>query len=662
VPRVASSFSSLILSQQGQLFLWIPVCFAIGIAAFFSLKFEPSFGAIAGAAVPCLGMLTLGRLGYVGRALTIALFAVSAGFVVAAVRSHSVAEVRLGFRYYGPVEGRIVTIDRSASDAMRLTLDGVVLFDVRPSRTPARVRIAMHGDQRHFDPVVGDTILAAAHLSPPSGPVEPGGFDFQRHAWFQKLGAVGYTRSPVMVLAPGGDHLFVARLRQRISNHIRMVLPAKTAGFASAVVTGDRSGIDQTSLASLRASNLAHLLAISGLHMGMLTGFIFALIRGGLALVPPLSMRLPAKKIAACFSLLVASLYLAISGGAIATERAYVMVVVALIAVLLDQRAISLRAVAVAALLILLKTPEALLSPGFQMSFAATTALVAVFSTLRDMELAKGPKWLRPILATVLSSAIAGFATAPIGAAHFNQISQVGLIANVLSVPVMGMVVVPGGVLAALLAPFGGDWIGLQIMGFGLDWIMSVSDWVAGLAFSVRMIPQPQGIVLPTLALGVLWLAFWKGRLRYAGLGAVVVALFLWTQTERPYILISDTGGLVGVMTDQGRALSKPRGSGFIASVWLENDGDPVSQIEASAKWSDQIRHVTGKKTVAKLIDCAGREVLVVNAEPAIELPCLVITPDYLRATGSISISHTGGIRTTREVHGARMWHPWTKP
>jgi len=661
VPRVASSISNAILAQQGQLFLWVPVCLGLGIAWFFSLKSEPQQSVYWALAVPLVLSPAFARFDYVGRAIVIGVCAVALGFVLAAVRSYSVGEVRLGFRYYGPVQGRIIAIDKSASDAVRLTLDQVVLFNQRPSRTPARVRIALHGDQDHFAPVIGETILATANLSPPSGPVEPGGFDFQRHAWFQKLGAVGYTRIPVMVLAPADDRLFVTRLRQRISNHIRTVLPDKSGGFAMAVVTGDRSGIDQASLDSLRASNLAHLLAISGLHMGMLTGFVFALVRGGLALVPSVSMRLPSKKIAALVALLVASLYLAMSGGAIATERAYVMVVVALVAILFDRRAISLRAVAVAAIIILVRTPEALLSPGFQMSFAATTALVAVFSALRDLEWRVGPKWLRPILATVLSSAVAGLATAPIGAATFNQVSQMGLIANVLSVPVMGIVVVPGGVLAALLAPFGADWIGFEIMGFGLDWIMSVSDWVAGFKYAVRMIPQPDRPVLPLLVLGALWAAFWRGRLRFAGVGSVLVAGVLWLQTERPYILISDNGGLVGVMTDEGRALSKSRGSGFIASVWLENDGNAATQEDANILWKDQILHVTGKKTVENLTDCAGQDLLVVNAEPPLDLPCTVISPAYLRQTGSISISKTGEIRTTRQVHGARMWHPWTK-
>ncbi len=157
----------MILSQQGHLFLWMPVCFAIGIGGFFSMRVEPQASVYWAALLTVLALVSVKRFQFVGRALVLGLCAVTSGFVLASVRSHSVAEVRLEFRYYGPVEGRVIAIDRSASDAVRLSLDKVVLFNLSPSRTPARVRVALHGDQEHFSPLVGETILLAAHLSPP---------------------------------------------------------------------------------------------------------------------------------------------------------------------------------------------------------------------------------------------------------------------------------------------------------------------------------------------------------------------------------------------------------------------------------------------------------------------------------------------------------------
>lgn len=549
-------------------------------------------------------------------------------------------------------------MDRSASDAVRLTLDQVHLSDMRTERMPERVRVSLHGDQSHFTAQPGAVVMMTGHLSPPSGPVEPGGFDFQRHAWFLRLGGVGYTRNPVVMLATPDAGFSIFRLRMRLADAIRTHLPGNSGAVAAAVMTGDRSAMSQDVLEDLRASNLAHLLAISGLHMGFLAGAVFAAMRGGLALWPRASMGVEAKKISAVGALLAAVCYLALSGGAIATERAFVMVSVALLAVLLGRHAISLRAVAVAALIVLTMTPEALLSPGFQMSFAATTALVAVFASLRDGGVRLGGRWIRPVLVLVISSSVAGLATAPFGAAHFNQVAQWGLLANVLSVPVMGVLVIPGAVAAALLAPFGLEWIGLRIAAVGLDWILFVASWVSDLEGSVRPVVQPDSAVLIWLSLGALFVALWQGRARWSGAVPFLVAFWMWSETERPYALISDNGGLVGVMTAEGRGLSRARSSSFVASVWLENDGDLSEQSAAYALWTDDIRHVTGKKSVSGLI-CDAGEIVVVNYTPPEGLPCRVFSPLFLRETGSVALEEDGGVTTARDIHGARMWHPW---
>ena len=268
------------------------------------------------------------------------------------------------------------------SDAVRLTLDRVKLDRVDPDKTPHRVRISLHGDATlGIRPEPGLRVMTTAHLSPPSGPVEPGGFDFQRHAWFAELGAVGYARVPLLAVSVAEFDLRqeVFRIRMAVSARVRDVLPGDTGGFAAAVTTGDRSGMSKGVLEDLRASNTAHLLAISGLHMGLLSGFVFAGLRLLFALIPMIALYWPARKMAAVGALMAASVYLALSGGNVATERAFIMVAVALCAILLNRRALSLRAVAIAALIVLTLRPEALMGPGFQMSFAATTALVAVF-------------------------------------------------------------------------------------------------------------------------------------------------------------------------------------------------------------------------------------------------------------------------------------------
>ncbi|WP_170344144.1 ComEC/Rec2 family competence protein [Ruegeria atlantica] len=669
--RVLARVEAALLHQTGYLFPWTPVLLATGIGLYFGVRVEPDRSVYAG--LVCLGIALVPlrrRLPPGVGTLAIGGALIAAGFILAGVRAHMVAEPVLSWRYYGPVEGRVVAMDRSASDALRLTLDQVRIGDVPQERRPQRIRLSVHGPAGTIAP--GQRIMTTGHLSPPQGPVEPGGFDFRRHAWFQRLGAVGYTRVPVMTIAPATEGIAgirVTAIRMAISQRVRQILPGEIGGFAAAVTTGDRSGMGQETLSSLRASNLAHLLAISGLHMGLLTGFVFVACRLGLSLCPPVALRLPVRKVAAVLALCAATLYLLLSGGNVATERAFVMVSVMLGAVLIDRRAISLRAVAVAAVIVLVLRPESLLSPGFQMSFAATTALVAVFGALREVGPLPGPNWLKPVVGVVMSSAIAGLATAPIGAAHFNTMSHYGLLANLLSVPVMGLLVVPSAVVAAFLAPFGLEALALTVMGWALHWILTVSDWVSHLEGAQGFVVSPPWYILPLVAFGALWMALWQGQARWAGAVPVALAFLLWNSGHRPDVLIAENGGLVGVMTDKGRALSKSKGSGFVAGVWLENDGDGADQIEAALRWPDgsivqryplkdyEIIHITGKRAARAFDECRDNQIIISAVALALQGPCGVFDPERLYETGSLSVSN-GKLTSSADMTGHRLWSP----
>ncbi|MDF0599476.1 ComEC/Rec2 family competence protein [Psychromarinibacter sp. C21-152] len=644
-------------AQRGHLFAWVPVALAVGIGTYFALPWEPGLPVYAGCAalVGGLGWLAA-RLGPRLSPFLLVPALVLAGLCLAGLRAHLVAGPVLDFRYYGAVEGRIVEIDRSASDAPRLTLDRVVLERTAPHRTPARVRVSLHGAQGYIVPVPGLRVMTTAHLAPPSGPTEPGGFDFRRMAWFDRLGAVGYTRTPVLAVAPAAEGIAgvrLHRLRMAISTAVQAALPGEAGAFAAAITTGDRSGMGRGTLEALRASNLAHLLAISGLHMGLLAGFVFAALRFGMAAVPKLSLTWPIKKIAAFFALCAAFFYYLLSGGNVATERAMIMIAVMLIAVMLDRRAITLRAVAIAAILVLSFRPETLTEPGFQMSFAATTALVAVFGALRDREGWTVPRWARPILAVVVSSAVAGAATAPVAAAHFNRIADYGLIANLAAVPLMGTIVMPAAVLAALLWPAGLSHLALAIMRPAIEWILGVAHWVSGLDGAITPVVAPGPWVLPILGLGLLWLILWQGRGRLAGLAPAALAIALWAQAKRPPVLVSDTGGLVGLMTETGRALSKPRGEGFVALSWLENDGDAADQAGAFARPGlaagrfdldgRSVVHITGRGATERVAEsCRTASLVITSVEAGADTgaagPCILVDEAKLRETGSLAV------------------------
>ncbi|WP_346763294.1 ComEC/Rec2 family competence protein [Tabrizicola caldifontis] len=664
-------------AEPGALFPWIPVMIGCGIGAWFSLTEEPVAGSYALAAMLLAGGAALALVHDLARPVGVAVAALAAGWLAAGIRAHILDAPMLEFRYHGPVEGRIVGIDRSQSDALRLTLDRVVLRDLPPARTPARVRVSLQGDQPWLQPAPGQVVILTASLAAPDGPVEPGAFDFRRMAYFDQLGAVGYTRTPVLLLAePEGGALPIDRLRRNLTQAMLARMDGQAGAFAAGAMTGDRSAITEETVRALRDSSLAHLLAISGMNMAFLTGFVFALIRYGLALVPFVALRLNSKKAAALASLGVAFFYLLLSGANVATERAFIMISVFLGAILLDRRALTLRSVAVAGAILLLLKPESLLEPGFQMSFAATVALIAGFAAIdRGLYREALPGWVRPVFALVLSSLIGGLATAPYAAAHFNRFADLGLLANLLTVPVMGAVVMPAGAVAALLAPFGLSGVALHVMELGARWILIVAHWIAGLEGSVTAVPAPGPWVLPVFTLGAIWLILWRGPIRWAGSAAILVALVLWAMADRPDLLISADGKLAGLVGPGGRALSAATGGGFAAESWLENDGDLVSQAQAAARpgftgpkgerWFDLggVKGVilSGGAAESRLAPACAGAGLVVLAAKATDPPqgCPLIDATVLSVTGALAVwAGKEGLRLVPARGTRRLWSP----
>lgn len=666
---------------RGSLFPWVPVCIGTGIGLWFALPAEPGPGFYAGFVALALAALLVWRRGPETLApLAIAVLCLALGPLAAGMRAHLQASPVLDARYYGPVTGRVVDLDRSASDALRVTLDQVVLDGMAPADTPARVRVALHGQGAPPEP--GEVILVTASLAPPEGPTEPGGFDFARKAFFERLGAVGYSRTPpVLWTEVQGWDQAVGRLRADLSGAIMARIPGDPGAFASGVMTGDRSGLSLQAVQDLRDSSLAHLLAISGMNLAFLTGFVFALVRYGLALVPPLALRVNTKKLAAVAAFGVSLFYLLLSGSNVATERAFVMAAVMLGAVLFDRRALTLPSVALAAILLLLAKPESLLDPGFQMSFAATAALIAGFGMVESHVLAERlPRLAMPVFTVVLSSLIGGVATAPYAAASFNRFADYGFVANLLTVPVMGAVVMPAGAVAALLAPIGLSALPLWVMEQGCAWILFVAARIAALEGSVTMIPAPGSLVLPVLTLGGVWLVAVTGRWRAAGLIPVALALVLWSASPRPDLLVASSGGLAGLAGPDGRALSAPRGEGFAAENWLMNDGDGADQRAAAARPGfDGPRGVrafalgearavvlTGKAGTAALDQACRTADLVILSDWAPKGqtgPCRLIDRAVLARTGALAFWAEGDAwRLEPARRTGRLWSPGQVP
>lgn len=673
-------------AHRGTLFPWVLVLLAVGIGAWFSWPVEPGAGlyaAVGGAALAGLALWWRGP--DLGQPLGAGLLCLALGFLAAGARAHLVAGPMLDFRYYGPVTGRVIEVDRSQSDVLRVTLDRVVIERTAPDRLPLRVRIALHAGREaapRAPPLPGQVVMTTAHLAAPQGPAEPGGFDFRRMAYFDGLGAVGYTSVPLVLWQdPEPGTQIINRLRGWISRGMLAAMPGQAGAFATGAMTGDRSAITEATSQALRDSSLAHLLAISGMNMAFLVAFVFALIRYGLALVPPLALRVNSKKLAAVVALAVGLFYLLLSGANVATERAFLMVSVMLIAVLLDRRAMTMRSVAISGTILLLWQPETLLEPGFQMSFAATVALVAGFGALdRSALRARLPGWTMPGVMAVLSSALGGAATAPIAAAHFNRFADLGFVANLLTAPAMGLLIMPGGVMAALLWPLGLSAPALWLMQAGSAWILAVAGRVAAVEGAVTGIAMPAPWVIPVLGLGFAWAVLARGGWRGLAILPGVIALLSWADADqrRPDLIVSADGTLAGLMGPGGRALSAPRGAGFSAASWLENDGDLADQAGAAARpgfdgpprarrfrlgdWQGVV--LTGAGAAAAVPRaCADLDLVVTSADLAqapafVRGDCQLIDAGLLRTTGPLTLrlQKDGRLLLTPAQRGGRIW------
>jgi competence protein ComEC len=667
--------------------LWTPLLLGLGIALYFALPVEPpvSLGwAAGGLAVASLGLL---RWPW-GAPLVLAAAMPALGFAAAQWRAHAVAAPVLAQPVTALVEGRVAGLSQSASGLPRLLLDGVAIYGLDPAATPRTVRVTMLRADEADKASVGTVVSVMAALQPPGGPLAPGAFDFRRAAWFQGLGAIGVSRGALAVLAPPPEGLLslpVSRLRAAVSAYLRERVGGRAGAFAAAIVTGDRSGLPPDAVEALRTSGLAHLLAISGLHMAIAGGLVFAAVRQGLVLIPGLAERARPKRIAAVVALAAALGYLVLSGGSVATQRAFVMAAVALGGVLMDRPAVSLRGLCLAACLVLLAAPESLLAVGFQMSFAATLALVAVYAAARDAG------WLQPsrrvrrrILryagALVLTSLVAGLATAPFAAWHFNRVAPYSLLANLAAVPVMGLWVAPALALGGVLSLVGWGGPILSLAGAGIAGILAIAEMVAALPGAARPVAAAPAAVLAMIALGGLWLCLIRGTVRMAGLGAIGLALLLWPQAGDPQevALIAAEGRLVAVRGPAGLVPAHESRGAYQAAFWLRREGDAATQAEAAARpgwhregvWllAEPVAGVSVALTRSSRLYREERETLcrpgAVVIAPRVERsvdrgPCSLLDAEALRARGTVALRHgPAGLTVTDAETFGRLWSP----
>ena len=467
-----------------------PLGFAIGIiagaAGYVSLPFEPSRFGLFISAVLIWACFAWCRRILLPRSL-ISLLIILCGAASGAVAGklamqrvdHSVIAAPTG-----PVllEGWVRAAQPGRS-GIRLVIQVHAIDGFEAKDTPERVRLT-HILSLNTEP--GRFVRCWAVLRPPPQPVVAGDYDFARQAWFSGLGAVGYVQGRCRGGALGRPSstldqfaLTIGTWRRRLAQYVNQAAGERAGGFAAALASGDRSFMRLEDQDALRASGLAHLLAISGLHIGIVGGLVFVFLWRVFALIEPIALRWSVKKPAALGALIACAAYLTISGASLSTQRAFIMSAVAFAAILFDRTALSLRSLAIAMIIIIAIAPWSVLTPGFQMSFAATGGLIATYEAWRRQrrQSTSMPRhglwfWAKSLIVT---STVSGLATAPFALFHFERVAALGLLANFAAMPIISLISAPLAGAALLLAPLGLDGLALRLFGFSLELVL----WIA---------------------------------------------------------------------------------------------------------------------------------------------------------------------------------------
>jgi len=685
-----------LFADQDRWFLWVPALIALGIAGFFALPFEPSVpGVLVMGGIAAAGLLLVRRpkLFVVGLALACLGF----GFTLAKLRTVWVAAPILPAASSNyKISGWIEDSSGRGRARVRLLVRVTAIDGLTPAQTPYRVRVS--APRSRVKAAAGDFVAVRANLAAPPAPVQPGAHDFGRTAWFARIGGTGYSIAVIEPsAAPGPRPAMIALsawlegLRATIGERIAGRLPGDSGALATALITGERGGVPKTAISALRDAGLAHLLAISGLHMVLMAGSLFWIVRALLAGVPALVLRRPIKKWSAGFALAAAFGYLLLSGAAVSTQRAFIMIAIMFIAILLDRPAITMRNVAIAALIVLCVTPESLLNVSFQMSFGTVIALIAVYETQRGraigpaarrdrhMVLAYGRLALIYLAGIALTTLIATAATAPIAAYHFNRVALYGLAGNLLALPIMGFVVMPAVGLSLLLMPLGLEALPLMVIGLGLDAVLAIAKTVSALPGAVKIVPTASTLAVVSFALGGVWLCLWRGRWRLIGAGVAALALAFCFSGIRiggsPAVIVERDLKNVAVRGADGRlSLMSRRAGAYSAERWLRMDGDAASLKEAAGRGAltcdplgcagtmangGRLAVITHAGIVAE--ECA-RAAVVISRIPLRKRclgPKVIIDRAMLRRAGAHAVHVVGEdyrVETARARRGARPW------
>ncbi|WP_316862625.1 ComEC/Rec2 family competence protein [uncultured Cohaesibacter sp.] len=567
--------------KQNARFLWVTLGLASGAAAYYSLPDEPNFWLLLLLCVAIGGWIF--RRARAGQAV-FALMLLGAGLLgLTAASFHGTFQASpiLKRSFSSDITGQLERIEYRGSAAKpeeRWTVRVERISRLSSDTMPRKLLLLRKSVDGAFH--VGERLKMHAFLTELQEPVYPGGFDYGRYLWARSIGGQGYLargieRLPTSSNAPfsravhwWGDR--VEQARGDIAHYIRNRIDGEAGGLAVALAVGKRDFLSRDVQDDLRRSGLAHILAISGLHMALVAMSVFWLTRKAFGFIPGLVLHYPTKQWAALLSLVFATGYLVLSGSSVATVRAFVMTAIFLVSILVGRPAFTMHNLALALVFLVLIQPYGVVEAGMQMSFAATAALIACYDRIRirsqmgvplldraDRSLfgviAKGMYSIGGgLLGIGLTSVIASLAVLPFSVAHFQQMAPLGLIANLVAMPVLSLVVMPVGLVSLILSIFGLQSVPLLIVQTGLETIIETARLVSDASNPAYLVVKAGGPFLPfsILALGVFTI-----HRRYLAKAAIIplgLAFIIWWSGPQADLWISQKGTMVAYRDQEG--------------------------------------------------------------------------------------------------------------
>jgi len=600
---VVRKIQAAITREQGlgTAFLFVPVGLLAGILIYFSLPAEPAPWNLP------TGIFVLAALLVFSRSATppfrMALAAgllVATGMALAQLHTSWKATPMLGSDVTTRLTGRIVALEERANGRTRFTID--VLKTERPELryAPDRVRVTAPGSAEGFE--LGGGVYGLVRLTSPSGPALPGGYDFAFHSYFNGIGSNGFFlgRPDAIELETAIGRYETAvvalqRLRQAIGRQIQQAAPGRSGAVSAALVTGNKSGIPEDVTEALRVSGLAHILSISGLHMALVAATVMASLRLGFAFAPEWSARHPVRKYAAAGALAATGFYLFLAGAGVATQRSFVMLAIMLLALSFDRNAVTMRNLALAAIAVMVVAPDEVAGPGFQMSFAATAALIAVYGGWQDWRHRRERRRVdrpqrhpaisflaamgRYALGIGITSLIAGLATGLFASYHFGRVAPYGLLANLAAMPVVTILVMPLAVAAVVAMPFGLHVYPFKAMAWTVELVIVIAERVASLSPAISTGQMPASALI-AFSGGLIMLCFLSTRLKLAALPFLALGAAFWGFEKTPVAILSEDARQFAVIenAEQGARLhvNRERPNAFTVEQWQAAYAAPV--------------------------------------------------------------------------------------